>query len=73
MTPIQCNLILLISESSAFQDTVVALEALSKFSIQSNDVGDLDLRVEMCVNDKRRENLHLNKQTALTHTEIEVR
>ncbi|KAB5550613.1 hypothetical protein PHYPO_G00055780 [Pangasianodon hypophthalmus] len=55
------------------QDTVIALEALSKFSIQNNDVEDLDLRVEMCVNDKRKENLHLNKQTALTQTAIEVK
>lgn len=62
-----------IHESSAFQDTVVALEALSKFSIQTNDVEDLDLRVELCVNDKRKESLRLNKQTALTQKVIEVR
>lgn len=58
---------------SASQDTVIALEALSKFSIQNNDVQDLDLRVEICVNNKRKENLHLNRQTALTQTAIEVR
>lgn len=52
---------------------MVALEALSKFSIQTNDVEDLDLRVEICVNDERKENLHLNKQTALTQNAIEVR
>lgn len=63
---------LLISES-AFQDTVIALEALAKFSNQINDVEDLDLRVELCVNDKRRENLHLNRQTALTQRAVEVR
>ncbi|XP_017346150.1 complement C4-A [Ictalurus punctatus] len=55
------------------QDTVIALEALAKFSNQINDVEDLDLRVELCVNDKRRENLHLNRQTALTQRAVEVR
>ncbi|XP_046718191.1 complement C4-B isoform X1 [Silurus meridionalis] len=55
------------------QDTVVALEALSKFSIQRNDLEDLDLRVEICVNDKLRQDMHLNKKTALTQTAIEVK
>ncbi|KAG7321636.1 hypothetical protein KOW79_014494 [Hemibagrus wyckioides] len=52
------------------QDTVIALEALTKFSIQNNDVEDLDLRVEICVNDKDTRTLYLNKQTALTQTAI---
>uniref|UniRef100_A0A8B9H2Z5 Complement component 4 n=1 Tax=Astyanax mexicanus TaxID=7994 RepID=A0A8B9H2Z5_ASTMX len=52
------------------QDTVVALEALSKFSIQNNDVEDLDLRVELCINDKETKNLHLNKYNALTQAAI---
>lgn len=64
---------LLISESSAFQDTVIALEALTKFSIQNNDVEDLDLRVEICVDDKDTRTLYLNKKTALTQTAIHVR
>ncbi|GAA6065786.1 complement C4 [Tachysurus ichikawai] len=55
------------------QDTVVALEALTGFSIQNNDVNDLDLRVEICVNDKDTKKLHLNKQTALTQTAIEFK
>ncbi|XP_027013009.2 complement C4 [Tachysurus fulvidraco] len=53
------------------QDTVVALEALTEFSIQNNDVNDLDLRVEICVNNKDTKRLHLNKQTALTQTAID--
>ncbi|KAK3561057.1 hypothetical protein QTP86_026381 [Hemibagrus guttatus] len=56
-----------------YTDTVVALEALTKFSIQNNDVEDLDLRVEICVNDKETRNLHLNKRTALTQTAIEFK
>ncbi|KAL6471424.1 hypothetical protein MHYP_G00200740 [Metynnis hypsauchen] len=55
------------------QDTVVALEALSKFSIQNNDVEDLDLRVEMCLNDKQKGNLHLTKNNALTLSAIQVK
>uniref|UniRef100_A0A8B9H1D7 Complement component 4 n=1 Tax=Astyanax mexicanus TaxID=7994 RepID=A0A8B9H1D7_ASTMX len=55
------------------QDTVVALEALSKFSIQNNDVEDLDLRVELCINDKETKNLHLNKYNALTQAAVQVR
>ncbi|XP_036420920.1 complement C4-B [Colossoma macropomum] len=55
------------------QDTVVALEALSKFSIQNNDVEDLDLTVEMCLNDKRTQNLHLTKNNALTLSAIQVK
>ncbi|TSK49678.1 Complement C4-B [Bagarius yarrelli] len=54
------------------QDTVVALEALSKFSIQNNDLEELDLRVELCVNEKPAKSLHLTKRTALTQTAIEV-
>lgn len=64
---------LLISESCAFQDTVVALEALSTFSIQNNELEDLDLGLEICVNNKRKEHLYLNRQTALTQKAIEVR
>uniref|UniRef100_A0AAR2KNK1 Complement C4 gamma chain n=1 Tax=Pygocentrus nattereri TaxID=42514 RepID=A0AAR2KNK1_PYGNA len=55
------------------QDTVVALEALSKFSIQNNDVEDLDLTVEMCLNDKQKEDMRLTKHNALTLTAIQVR
>ncbi|XP_022524517.2 complement C4-B isoform X1 [Astyanax mexicanus] len=55
------------------QDTVVALEALSKFSIQNNDVEDLDLRVELCINDKETKNLHLNKYNALTQAAVQIK
>ncbi|XP_017564087.2 complement C4 isoform X1 [Pygocentrus nattereri] len=55
------------------QDTVVALEALSKFSIQNNDVEDLDLTVEMCLNDKQKEDMRLTKHNALTLTAIQVK
>lgn len=55
------------------QDTVVALEALSKFSIQNNDVEDLDLRVELCVNDGRTENLHLTRNNALTKEAVQFK
>ncbi|XP_076832856.1 complement C4-A [Brachyhypopomus gauderio] len=55
------------------QDTVVALEALSKFSIQNNDVDDLDLKVEMCVNSKHAKNLHLTKSNALTQAAVQIK
>lgn len=58
---------------SVLQDTVVALEALSKFSIQNDDVEDLDLRVELCVNNQRTLNLHLTKSNALTQNAVQVR
>uniref|UniRef100_A0AAY5EWD2 Complement C4 gamma chain n=1 Tax=Electrophorus electricus TaxID=8005 RepID=A0AAY5EWD2_ELEEL len=55
------------------QDTVIALEALSKFSIHNNDVEDLDLKVEMCVNNGRAQNLHLTRKNALTREVVQVR
>ncbi|KAM9469330.1 complement C4-B [Clarias gariepinus] len=54
------------------QDTVVALEALSEFSIRNNDMEDLNLSVEIRMN-KHRKNLHLNRRTALTQTSIEFK
>uniref|UniRef100_A0A672Q448 Complement C4-like n=1 Tax=Sinocyclocheilus grahami TaxID=75366 RepID=A0A672Q448_SINGR len=50
------------------QDTVVALEALAKYSMQNNDVEDLNLRVEMCLENGRKQDLHLTKYNALTAT-----
>ncbi|XP_072547604.1 complement C4 isoform X2 [Salminus brasiliensis] len=55
------------------QDTVVALEALSKFSIQNNDVNDLNLNVKLCVNDVQKQKLHLTKTNALTYSAIQVK
>ncbi|KAK1786465.1 hypothetical protein P4O66_018151 [Electrophorus voltai] len=55
------------------QDTVIALEALSKFSIHNNDVEDLDLKVEMCVNNGRAQNLHLTRNNALTQEVVQVK
>ncbi|KAK9962381.1 hypothetical protein ABG768_007751 [Culter alburnus] len=55
------------------QDTVVALEALSKYSIQNNDVGDLDLRVELCHENGKKEDLRLTKYNALTAEAVKVR
>lgn len=48
------------------QDTVVALEALSEFSQKINDVNHLDLHVEVCLNARTRERVHLTKNNALT-------
>uniref|UniRef100_A0A673IY24 Complement C4-like n=1 Tax=Sinocyclocheilus rhinocerous TaxID=307959 RepID=A0A673IY24_9TELE len=50
------------------QDTVVALEALAKYSMQNNDVEDLNLRVEMCLENGQKQDLHLTKYNALTAT-----
>ncbi|XP_066517057.1 complement C4-B [Hoplias malabaricus] len=55
------------------QDTVVALEALSEFSIQENDVEDLDLTVEMCLNGGKTQNMHLNMHNALTQKAVQVK
>lgn len=55
------------------QDTVVALEALSKYSMQNNDVDDLNLRVEMCLADGKKQDLHLTKYNALTAKAVKVR
>ncbi|XP_062873283.1 complement C4 [Trichomycterus rosablanca] len=55
------------------QDTVVALEALSKFSIQNSEVENLDLSVEICVNNKDVKSLRLNNYNALTQTAFEVK
>ncbi|XP_036392183.1 complement C4 [Megalops cyprinoides] len=54
------------------QDTVVALEALSEYSIQDNDVQDLDLNVEVCLERGRRERLLITKRNALTQPAIQV-
>lgn len=55
------------------QDTVVALEALTKYSMQNNDVDDLDLRVEMCLENGKKQDLHLTKNNALTAEAVKVR
>ncbi|XP_016428773.1 LOW QUALITY PROTEIN: complement C4-like [Sinocyclocheilus rhinocerous] len=55
------------------QDTVVALEALAKYSMQNNDVEDLNLRVEMCLENGQKQDLHLTKYNALTATAVKVR
>ncbi|XP_073674564.1 complement C4-B [Garra rufa] len=55
------------------QDTVVALEALSKYSMQNNDVDDLNLRVEMCLENGKKQDLHLTKSNALTASAVKLR
>uniref|UniRef100_A0A4W5MXA3 Complement component 4 n=1 Tax=Hucho hucho TaxID=62062 RepID=A0A4W5MXA3_9TELE len=54
------------------QDTVVALEALAKYSILANDVEDLDLNVEMCHQNGRKQGVHLTKRNALTLSAFQV-
>nr|XP_029528522.1 complement C4-B-like [Oncorhynchus nerka] len=54
------------------QDTVVALEALAKYSILENDVEDLDLNVEMCHQNGRKQGVHLTKHNALTLSAFQV-
>uniref|UniRef100_A0A674E5Y5 Complement component 4 n=1 Tax=Salmo trutta TaxID=8032 RepID=A0A674E5Y5_SALTR len=54
------------------QDTVVALEALAKYSIKDNDVQDLDLNVEMCYQNGRKQRVHLTKRNALTLSAFQV-
>ena len=55
------------------KDTVVALEALVKYSMQNNDVNDLDLTVEMCLQDGRKDVVRLRKQNALIQPAIKVK
>ncbi|XP_070983135.1 complement C4-like [Oncorhynchus clarkii lewisi] len=54
------------------QDTVVALEALAKYSIKDNDVQDLDLNVEMCYQNGNKQRVHLTKRNALTLSAFQV-
>ncbi|KAL2096581.1 hypothetical protein ACEWY4_008729 [Coilia grayii] len=54
------------------QDTVVALEALAKYSLKINDVADLDLTVDMCFQDGRKDVVKLQKRNALTQSAIKV-
>ncbi|KAK7171995.1 hypothetical protein R3I93_004325 [Phoxinus phoxinus] len=55
------------------QDTVVAIEALTKYSILNNDIGDLNLRVEMCLENGQKQDLHLTEHNALTIEAVKVR
>ncbi|XP_041920493.1 complement C4-B-like [Alosa sapidissima] len=55
------------------QDTVVALEALATFSKQNNDVNALDLTVEMCFQDGRKNVVRLTKHNALTQSAIKIK
>lgn len=55
------------------QDTVVALEALAKFSMQDKDVEDLNLRVEMCHENGEKQDIHLTRQNAIIHKAIQVK
>ncbi|KAL1260978.1 hypothetical protein QQF64_008805 [Cirrhinus molitorella] len=55
------------------QDTVVALEALVKYGMQNNDVEDLNLRVEMCLENGKKQDLHLTKSNAITASAVKVR
>ncbi|RXN18763.1 complement C4-like protein [Labeo rohita] len=55
------------------QDTVIALEALVKYSMQNNDIDDLNLRVEMCFENGQKQDLHLTKSNALTASAVKVR
>lgn len=51
----------------------MALEALTKYSILNNDIGDLNLRVEMCLENGKKQDLHLTKYNALTTEAVKVR
>ncbi|KAJ7995733.1 hypothetical protein DPEC_G00247650 [Dallia pectoralis] len=53
------------------QDTVVALEALAKFSIQSDDVEGMELNVEICQLN-RKHTFHITKRNALTLSAFKV-
>ncbi|XP_062408094.1 complement C4-B-like [Sardina pilchardus] len=55
------------------QDTVVALEGLATFSEQNNDVNGLNLTVEMCFQDGRKDVVRLTKHNALTQPAIKIR
>ncbi|XP_030632184.1 complement C4-A isoform X2 [Chanos chanos] len=54
------------------QDTVVALEALAKLSMQDKEMEQLDLTVQMRLQNGRKEKVHLNKHNALTQPSIEI-
>ncbi|XP_010868154.2 complement C4-A [Esox lucius] len=54
------------------QDTVVALEALAKYSIQNNDVQGLNLNVEIC-QQKWKQELKITKRNALTLSAFQVK
>ncbi|MGH0174901.1 UNVERIFIED_CONTAM: hypothetical protein FKN15_072669 [Acipenser sinensis] len=54
------------------QDTVVALEALSQYSIQTLDTEDINLKVELCFGKGKKDIIQLGKSNALTQPTIEV-
>ncbi|XP_041089246.1 LOW QUALITY PROTEIN: complement C4-B-like [Polyodon spathula] len=54
------------------QDTVVALEALSQYSIQTLDTEDIDLKVELCFGKGKKGTVQLGKSNALTQQAIQV-
>ncbi|KAL0973115.1 hypothetical protein UPYG_G00199170 [Umbra pygmaea] len=53
------------------QDTVVALEALSKYSIQ-DDAQSLNLNVEICHQNNRKQKVHITKKNAWTIPAFQV-
>lgn len=55
------------------KDTVVALEALATYSREIDDMSDLDLTVEMCLQDGRKNTVKLQKRNALTQPSIKVK
>ncbi|MGH0133609.1 UNVERIFIED_CONTAM: hypothetical protein FKN15_053461 [Acipenser sinensis] len=55
------------------QDTVVALEALSQYSIQTLDTEEINLKVELCFGKGKKDIIQLGKSNALTQPTIEVR
>ncbi|XP_067306533.1 complement C4 [Pseudorasbora parva] len=55
------------------QDTVVAIEALTKYSMQNNDIENLNLKVVMCLQNGTKQDLHLTKNNALTAEAVKVR
>nr|XP_023681876.1 complement C4-A-like isoform X2 [Paramormyrops kingsleyae] len=54
------------------QDTVVALEALSVYSTESNDVQQLDMNVEFCFPSGKKKVVHLASSNALTAPAFQV-
>ncbi|XP_073719211.1 complement C4 isoform X2 [Misgurnus anguillicaudatus] len=55
------------------QDTVVALEALAKFTMEINDMEDLNLQVEMCHENGQKQDIRLTRQNSLIHEVVQFR
>ncbi|XP_028817947.1 complement C4-A [Denticeps clupeoides] len=54
------------------QDTVVALEALTEYSIKNSMMDDLDLTVELCFTNGQKKEVTITKHNALTQDAIKI-